>query len=156
MAKEEKDVRDVTREDEQALVKVVDNGYDIVELRGRKLKIRWLHPGTVDWISGLVSRDGDENKVFAKCAALIRLNGFWKSHLFYAFVWRWYYYIRQYTTAELTPLFELAQKKTAKTEAEAYLNAMGLLIGLKTTKKQMTKAEVEHILQELRSAKDGK
>lgn len=156
MAKEEKIVKEVTREDEQALLDVMENSYDIVEVRGRKLKIRWLHPAITDWISSLVERDGDENKVMAKCAALIRLNGFWKCHLFYPFVWRWYYYIRQYTTLELTPLFEVAQKKTAKTEAQAYLNAMGLLIALKTTKKQMTKKEVEHILQELRSVSDGK
>ncbi len=156
MAKEEKIVKEVTREDEQTLLDVMENSYDIVEVRGRKLKIRWLHPAITDWISSLVERDGDENKVMAKCAALIRLNGFWKCHLFYPFVWRWYYYIRQYTTLELTPLFEVAQKKTAKTEAQAYLNAMGLLIALKTTKKQMTKKEVEHILQELRSVSDGK
>lgn len=156
MKKEEKVVKDVTREDEQALLDVMENSYDIVEVRGRKLKVRWLHPAVTDWISSLIERDGDENKVMAKCAALIRLNSFWRCHLLYPFVWRWYYYIRQYTTIELTPLFEVAQKKTAKVEAQAYLNAMGLLIALKTTKKQMTKKEVEHILQELRMANDGK
>ena len=144
MKKEEKVVKDVTREDEQALLDVMENSYDIVEVRGRKLKVRWLHPAVTDWISSLIERDGDENKVMAKCAALIRLNSFWRCHLLYPFVWRWYYYI------------EVAQKKTAKVEAQAYLNAMGLLIALKTTKKQMTKKEVEHILQELRMANDGK
>ena len=152
----EKIEKKVTREDEQAFLDVVENGYEVVEVRGRKMKIYWLHPAIADWISSLVKRDGDENKVFAKCAALIRLNGFWKCHMFYAFVWRWYYYIRQYSTIELTPIFEVAQKKTAKEEAPAYLNAMALLLALSTTKKQMTKKEVELTLQELRMVKDGK
>lgn len=156
MAKEKKVVKDVTREDEQALLDVMENDYDVVEVRGRKMKVHWLHPAVADWISSLVKRDGDENKVIAKCAALIRLNGFWKCHLFYPFVWRWYYYIRQYSALELTPLLEVAQKKTVKVEAPAYLNAMALLLALSTTKKQMTKKEAEHILQELRLAKDGK
>ena len=156
MAKKEKIVMEATREDEQALLDVVENSYDIVEVRGHRMRVRWIHPSVADWISSLVKRDGDENKVMAKCAALIRLNGFWRCHMFYPFVWRWYYYIRQYTTRELTPLFDMAQKKTAKEEAPAYLNAMGLLLALATTKKQMTKREVERILQELRSGKDGK
>ena len=154
--KNEKIVKEASREDAQALVSVMENEGDVVMLRGKKVMVKWLHPAVGDWISALMSKDGGDSKILAKAAALIRLNGFWKCHLLYWFVWRWYYYVRQYTSAELTPLFEVAQKKTAKVEAQAYLNAMGLLIALKTTKKQMTKKEVEHILQELRSASDGK
>lgn len=154
--RKEKPVAEATREDQQALLSVVNNEKTVVEVRGRRLKVGWMHPGTADWISALMTRDGDENKVLAKCAALIRLNGFWRSHLFYWCVWRWYYYVRQYTSAELMPLFEAAQKKTASEAAPAYLNATILLTALSTTKKQMTKREAERTLQELRSANDGK
>lgn len=156
MAKKEKVLKNATREDEQALVAVVENEKTEVELRGHKLKIGWMHPATADWISALMSKDGDENKVLAKCAALIRLNGFWKCHLFYWCVWRWYYYVRQYTSQELAPLFEVAQKKTASEAAPAYLNCTILLTALSTTKKQMTKREAERTLAELRSDNDGK
>ena len=157
MAKEKvKPIIEATREDKQALVAVTENEATEVSLRGHKLRIGWMHPATMDWISALMSKDGDENKSLAKCAALIRLNGFWKCHLLYWFVWRWYYYVRQYTSAELTPLFEVAQKKTAAEAAPAYLNATILLTALSTMKKQMTKAEAERTLQELRSDKDGK
>lgn len=156
MAKRVKLVKEATREDAQALVDVVENEKTVVELRGRKLKIGWMHPATCDWISALMAHDGDENTVLAKCAALIRLNGFWKSHLFYWIVWRWYYYVRQYTSAELLPLFELAQKKTAAEAAPAYLRGTILLTALSTTKKQMTKREAERTLRELHSANDGK
>lgn len=149
-------IKDATHEDEQALVSVVENEADIVEVRGRKVKVRWLHPAVGDWVTKLMTKDGDDAKVLCKSAALIRLNGFWKCHLLYWFVWRWYYYIRQYTSEELTALFELAQKKTVHQEAPAYLNAMILLAALSTARKQMTKREAERTLQELRTAKDGK
>lgn len=156
MAKKKNVINEATREDEQALVAVVENEADIVELRGRRLKVRWMHPATADWISSLMSKDGDDDKVLAKCAALIRLNGFWKAHLLYWWVWRWYYYVRQYNSQELVPLFETAQKKTQSQAAPAYLNATILLTALSTTKKQMTKAEAERTLRELRMDKDGK
>lgn len=147
---------EATREDEQALVSVTENEKTEVTVRGHRMSIGWMHPATADWISALMSKDGDENKVLAKCAALIRLNGFWKCHLLYWFVWRWYYYVRQYTSLELMPLFDVAQKKTASEAGPAYLNAMILLAALSTTKKQMTKKEAERTLQELRTARDGK
>lgn len=147
---------EATREDQRALVDVVENEKSVVLLRGHKIKVGWMHPGTADWVSALMTKDGDENKVLAKCAALIRLNGFWKSHLFYWCVWRWYYYVRQYTSADFLPLFEAAQKKTASEAAPAYLNATIYLTALSTTKKQMTKREAERTLRELRTDNDGK
>ena len=156
MAKEEKVVKDVTREDEQMQMSVTKNYADPIVVRGRIFMVKWMHPATADWITALMLKDSDDNKVLAQCAALIRLNGFWKAHLFYWFVWRWYYYVRQYNSEELAPLFEMAQKKTQSQAAPAYLNAMGLLIALKTTKKQMTKKEVEATQQGLSSGKGGK
>ncbi len=156
MVRKVKPIKEATREDSQALMAVTRNEKTVVELRGHKLKIGWMHPATADWISALMTKDGDDNKVLAKSAALIRLNGFWKSHLFYWCVWRWYYYIRQYTSVELTPLFEVAQKKTVSQAAPAYLNATILLTALSTTKKQMTKAEAERILREPPTDSGGK
>ena len=53
------------------------------------------------------------------------------------------------------PLIEMAQKKTQSQVATSYLNATILLTVLKDTKKQMTKAEAERTLAELRMGKDG-
>ena len=156
MVKKTKVINEATHEDEQALVSVVENEADVVELRGRRIRVRWLHPAVGDWISALMSKDGDDAKILSKAAALIRLNGFWKCHLLYWIVWRWYYYVRQYNAWELIPLFETAQKKTAQVEAPAYLNATILLTALSTTRKQMTKEEARRTLQELRTASDGK
>lgn len=151
-----KPLEEATQEDKKALLSVINNDADTVELRGRKIRIRWMHPSTTDWISTLIVNKGDDRRLLAKCAALIRLNGFWKSHLFYWWVWRWYYYIRQYTSGELTPVFERAFKKKAYQEKEAYLTDMTYLLALDTTDKQMTKEEAERTLQELRSDNVGK
>ena len=157
MAKKgEKIIKEATVEDEKLQMSVRKNYADPVEIRGRVYHVKWMHPSTTEWITELMLKEGNDNKVLCQSAALIILNGFWKCHLFYWFVWRWFYYVRQYNSEELIPLFELAQKKTQQRVATAYLNATIYLTGLKDTRKQMTKAEAEHILQGLRMGNDGK
>lgn len=154
--KDEKIIREATAEDERLLKSVTTNQADFVKVRGRKFRVRWMHPATCDWITCLMLEEGNDNKIIAQAAALIVLGGFWKSHMFYWLLWRWFYYIKQYNSAELTPLIEMAQKKTVQVEAKDYLSAIILLTVLKDTKKQMTKEEAERSLLALRSASDGK
>lgn len=154
--KKDKVIFDATRDDERALVGLMKNKYEKVMIRNKTFKVRWMHLAVCDWISDLMTRKGNDNKVLCQCAALIALNGFWKCHMFYWIVWRWYYYIRQYNAGELVPLFQMAQKKTAREEAEAYLNCTILLTALMTTKKQMTKEEADRTLRALRTDKGGK
>ena len=156
MAKREKIIEEATREDEKQLVSVMHNQKEEVVVRGRKYHIGWMHPAVGDWISALMAKDGNDNKILAQAAALIVLNGFWKCHLFYWIKWRWFYYIRQYNASEMAPIIQTAQKKTVQEAAVAYLNDMMLLTALTTTKKQMTKEEAERTLAALRSANDGK
>lgn len=156
MAKKVQAIKEATHEDAQELLSVAQNKPDIVMLRNKRIKVKWMHFAVGDWISSLIESAGNDHTILAKCAALIRLNGFWKCHLWYWFLWRWYYYIRQYTAQELLPLIQMAQKKTAQEAAVAYLNGMMLLTALSTTQKQMTKEEAERTLQELRSGNDGK
>jgi len=156
MAKKEKVIKEATREDEKLQMSVRQNLADEVEVRGKKFRVKWMHPATTEWITSLMLKDGNDRKVISQASALIVLNGFWKSHLFYWLVWRWFYYIRQYNASELEPVIQTAQKKTQQEAAMAYLNDTMLLTALKDTAKQMTKAEAERTLQELRSGKDGK
>ena len=156
MAKKEKIIKEATREDEKLQMSVRQNWADEVEVRGKTFKVKWMHPATTEWITCLVLKDGNDRKILCQAAALIILNGFWKSHLLYWLRWRWYYYVRQYNASELEPVIQMAQKKTQQEAAMAYLNGTMLLTALKDTAKQMTKAEAERTLRELRSAKDGK
>lgn len=154
--KNEKPIKEATREDEQLQMSVRQNWADEVEVRGKTFKVKWMHPATTEWITSLMLKEGNDRKVICQASALIVLNGFWKSHLFYWLKWRWFYYIRQYNASELAPIIETAQKKTHQEAAMAYLNDTMLLTALKDTAKQMTKAEAERTLRELRSDKDGK
>lgn len=157
MAKKgEKIIKEATREDAQLQKSVAHNYSDPVEIRGKVFNVKWMHPATTDKITCLMLKDGNDSKILCQCAALIALNGFWKTHLFYWIVWRWYYYVRQYNSEELVPLFEMAQKKTQQRGVAAYLNATILLTALSDARKQMTKAEAERSLRELRMANDGK
>lgn len=157
MSKEKvKPIQEATREDEKLQMSVRQNWADDVTVRGKNFKVRWLHPFTNEWITALMLKDGNDSKIICQASALIVLGSFWKCKFWYWLVWRWFYYIKQYNAVELTPLIEVAQKKTAQEVAVAYLNATMLLTALKDTTKQMTKAEAERTLQELRTVKDGK
>ena len=156
MKKSNKIIQEATLDDERQLKAVTHNQSDSVKVRNKEFKVKWMHPATTDKITCLMLDEGNDSEVLCQCAALIVLNGFWKVHLFYWILWRWFYYIKQYNAAELTPLFEMAQKKTQQEEATAYLQDTILLTALKDTKKQMTKKEAERTLQELRGGKDGK
>lgn len=156
MAKGEKIIKEATAEDEKLLMSVRKNWSDPVQVRNKTYQVGWMHPFTEDRITELMLKDGNDSKILCQCAALIILGGFWKTKFFYWIVWRWFYYIKQYNASELTAVFEMAQKKTAQEEAVAYLNATILLTVLKDTKKQMTKAEAERTLRELRGGNDGK
>lgn len=76
----------------------------------------------------------------AKIAALIILNGFFKIKLLYWFLWRWFYYIRQYKTEQLYPIIEEGKKKVPQI---GYLLATTLTVSMRDTTKMMTRAEVE-------------
>lgn len=157
MAKKgEKIIKEATAEEEKLLMSVRKNLKDPVVVRNKTYYVGWTHPFTEDRITQLMLKDGNDSKILAQCAALLVLGDYWKTFFFYWIVWRWFYYIKQYNAKELTPIFEMGQKKTAQEEAPAYLNATILLTVFKDTKKMMTKAEAERILHARNTDNDGK
>jgi hypothetical protein len=88
-------------------------------------------------------KDSDKNN--CKVAACIILNGLWSIKLRYWFLWRWFYYVREYTDEQLAPIIEEGKKKVP---VEAYYESTILAIGMRDTMMAMTRAEVERILQE--------
>ena len=67
-------------------------------------------------------------------------------------LWRWYFYVRQYSEAELLPLIELSKKKVP---LETYLTATIYLTAMKDTVMQMTRKEAETILRGRYGAASG-
>lgn len=105
--------------------------------------IGWLKRNTSRKITSLLlnSRKDDkfEDTVFAKAASYIVLNGYFKITLFHWFLWRWYYYIRQYDEYQLLPIIECGKKKAPQIP---YLLGMAYLNGLKDTVVAMKREEV--------------
>lgn len=89
-----------------------------------------------------------DRKVSAKCMAAAVLNGYFRLRLLWWFVWRWYYYIRQYTDAEMTNLI-VEIKKKVDLERTAFLVNTTFLTDIRTTSMTMTRKEASRIRQEL-------
>lgn len=151
-----RNIQEATTEQQRLQKSVTKNYADDVIVRGKTFKVKWMHPSTIDWITSLMLEEGNDSKILAQCAALIVLNGFWKCHLFYWLIWRWFYYVKQYNAEELMPLFSMAQKKTQQQGMTAYLSCTTLLTALKDTRKMMTKEEAERFLRERHTDSVGK
>lgn len=138
---------------ERELSSIANNEKDVVIVGGKKRHIGWLKRGALrKFTSIMIDAKTDaksESQVSCKLAAVVVLNGFFKIKFFYPFLWRWYYYIKQYDDSVLLPIIEMGKKKVQLTE---YYSIMMLAQGLKDTHQTMTREEASRILQELSSA----
>ena len=145
-----------------------DNDATVVTILGtkKKYKIRWMKNGQIDRLSRLLIRKGDtdnedgqkdnaldsileDSKLACKAAAIIVLDGYWKLKFRYWYLWRWFYYIRQYDTVQLQDIVEEGKKKLPLIP---FLNLTMLLTGVKDTLMTMRTEEAERTLRELASA----
>lgn len=137
---------------QRVLDALADNKPEVVEIPNtkRKVKIGWLHNETIRRISALYLSKKDtsryERQLSSRLAAFIVLNGYWRIKLFYPFLWRWYYYIRQYSDYQLLPIVETGKKKV--TPIPSWL-IMTYLQGFNDTLATMTRKEVAATRQEL-------
>ena len=131
------------QESEARLNAILEAQGEDVALGNGSVRVGWLRAGTIRKFTDIMNdKKHDASKVNAKAVACIVLNGYWKIRLFWWLVWRWYYYVRQYHEAELTPVIEAGKKKVP---VEAYLVNTISLTGMRDTMMQMTKEEVERI-----------
>ena len=141
MAKKSKVVEQPSRDDERELMDVVENGVSYVEVRGKRWKVGYKHNRSLTKVSALLVDDvEDEDKVVCKAVAYLRLDTYFKILLFHWLLWRWYYYVKNYREGELIGYIEECKKKVAVAD---YYGAIMLLTAMKSTKMQMTRAEVE-------------
>lgn len=138
--------RQPTEEEQQLLNAIVENEKTNVKVRNTTYSLEFMRNITIRKITDVMLAEKDDSKVSSKCAALMILNGYFKIKLFYWFLWRWFYYVKQYLECELRPLIEEGKKKVRA--EDYYLNTI-LLIGMKDTMIAMTRAEAERIRQEL-------
>ena len=119
-----------TPEDERLLNDVLEDSVDYVEVRGKKYGISWLKRGTIRKFTSTMQKSGNDDKISCQCAAAIILNGYWKIKFFYPFLWRWFFYIKQYGDHELMKVIAVGKKKIP---VEDYLTATIYLTAMKDT-----------------------
>ena len=129
----------------------------------KKYKIRWLKNGQLEKLTRLLlhkksvdKKDESETDIFSeilsdvklcsKAAAIIILDGYWKLKFRYWFLWRWFYYVKQYDNIQLAPILETGKKKVPQLQ---FLQSIMFLTEAKDSLMRMRVTEVEATLQEL-------
>jgi len=167
MEKEPK-VEQPSLQSQRTYASIRDNDATVVSVLGtkKKYKIRWLKNGQIDRLSRLLIRkantddkDGkndsaldaimEDSKLACKAAAIYVLDGFWKLKFRYWYLWRWFYYIRQYDNVQLQELLDEGKKKVPLVP---FLMTTISLTAAKATLMNMRTEEAERTLQELASA----
>lgn len=143
-----------------------NNEPTVVRIEGtrRKYKIRWLKHGQLDRLTRLLlhpktadkettdkettgSEVMDEilrdSKLACRAAAIIILDGYWKLKFNYWWLWRWFYYIRQYDDIQLQPILQEGKKKVPVTQF--YMTTISLTEA-KDSLMRMRQKEVEATL----------
>lgn len=138
---------------QQQLNDLLENKVSFVDVRDKTWKVRWKTKQSLRKVTDkLLDEKENEDKVVCKCVALLRLENWWKQKLFYWILWRWYYYVREYTDEELLPYIEECKKKVP---VESYFGCIMLLTAMKDTMMMMTRKEVNHIQAEQLMAQRG-
>lgn len=142
-----------TPEDELLLNSVVEDKADEIMLRKKKCRVRWMRNCTLRKVSDIQHTEKDELKVNTKCVAAMLLNDYWKIRFFWPFLWRWFYYVKQYSDEELLPVIALCKKKVL---VESYYAATILLTEMRDTVMQMSREEVRRFRRESIGAQRGR
>lgn len=138
-----------TIDEQRELNSVVEDEISEVKVRNTTYRLRYMRNATIRRITDVMLNEKDDSKVSSKCAALMVLNGYFKIKFFYWFLWRWFYYVKQYLEIELHALIDEGKKKV---RAEDYYINTIFLIGMKDTMIAMTREEAERFRQELSTA----
>ena len=168
--KKEPDVRQPKVDAQKEYASLRDNDASVVIVRNKKFTLRWLKKGQIAKLGRILleqARDEENGgteqpkatnallelvssgKNACKAAAVYLLDGYWKLKFNYWWLWRWFYYIKQYDDGELLELLTEGKKKVP---LEQFLAVTMSLTGAKDTLMMMRTAEAEHILHELSMA----
>ena len=91
----------------------------------------------------------EDTKLACKAAAIIVLNGYWKLKFRYWYLWRWFYYVRQYDNIQLQKILEVGKKKVPLNQFYATIMS---LTEAKDSLMRMRAKEVEATLHGLNMA----
>lgn len=129
---------------EQQLDDVLQNSKDKVKLGRHTISVGWVHNAAKREITHVLESEEDEAKVVAKCAAALVLDRRPLIWLLHWIVWRWFYYVEEFTEEEYLPLITLCKKKV---DAMSYYVCMACLSDMRDNLKKMNRKDAGHILQ---------
>lgn len=127
---------------ERLLDDIMENSVSHIVVRGRKWSVRWKRRRSLRWVSKILLKGKDEDKVICQCAAALRLDSLVKLRLFHWLLWRWYYYVRSYQPGELLPYIAECKKKVP---LASYFACITLLTGMRDTEMMMSREEAGRI-----------
>ena len=153
---------------QQVYLSLINNDAEKVEIlrTNKKYKIRWLKNGQLDKLTRLLLHKKsideqtttgndvfdeifEDTKLACKAAAIIVLDGYWKLKFRYWYLWRWFYYVREYDNIQLQKILEVGKKKVPLNQFYATIMS---LTEAKDTLMRMRAKEVEATLHELSMA----
>ncbi len=159
---EEQKIEQPSYDAQQIYLSLINNDADEVEIlrTNKKYKIRWLKNGQLEKLTRLLLHKEsideqkttgsevfdailEDTKLACKAAAIIVLNGYWKLKFRYWYLWRWFYYVRQYDNIQLQKILEVGKKKVPLNQFYATIMS---LTEAKDTLMRMRAKEVESIL----------
>ena len=127
---EEEKVEQPSLDAQQIYLSLISNDAEEVGIlrTKKKYKIRWLKNGQLEKLSRLLLHKKtidektttgsdvmdailEDNRLACKAAAIIILDGYWKIKFRYWWLWRWFYYVRQYDNIQLRDILEVGKKK---------------------------------------------
>lgn len=166
MAKnKEPEIRQPNIEQQKNYASLRDNTATTVHIRKKKYRLRWAKNGQISKLSKLLlSESSDEktssleetlkeinrsSKLACKASAIYILDGYWRLKFRYWYLWRWFYYIRQYDDEDLKEVLEIGKKKVP---LQQFCLTIMSLTEAKDTLMMMRTREAERILRELSTA----
>lgn len=171
MARKEPKIEQPTEAMQREYASLRDNDPTVVSIVGtkKKRKIYWLRNGQLEKLGrlmihkrpkdnddsenlSLLDEIKDDSKLACKASAIYLLNRWWKLWLLYAFLWRWFYYVKEYSAMQLSEILEEGKKKIPLTQF--FIITMSLTEA-RDTLMMMTTREAERILREQSTARSS-
>ena len=143
---------------QQEFEKVTKKGVEYFAVQiprtNKKYLVRTLTPNQMEDLAKLLipSKENvadaviEDTKIAAKAAAIYLRPGYWKRKLSYWFLWRWFYYIKQYDNIQLQKILEVGKKKVPLNQ---FYGTIMSLTEAKDSLMRMRAKEVEATLQGL-------
>lgn len=154
-----------TMDAQQIYLSLISNDAEEVQIlrTKKKYKVRWLKNGQLEKLSRLLLHKKtideekttgsevldeilEDTKLACKAAAIILLDGYWKLMFRYWFLWRWFYFVKQYDNIQLAPILEVGKKKVPQMQ---FFKTIMSLTEARDSLMRMRAKEVEATLHEL-------